>query len=92
MVCGTLREAARFRLPAIGSNVGELGELIESYGLGLVFEAESATSLGIALSEFSGSSQQERATMAGNCERFCDDFSSAAWAHNHMKVLVELCR
>jgi len=92
MVCGTLREAARFRLPAIGSNVGELGELIESYGLGLVFEAESATSLGIALSEFSGSSQQERATMAGNCERFCDDFSSAVWAHNYMKVLVELCR
>jgi len=92
MVCGTLREAARFRLPAIGSNVGEVGELIESYGLGLVFEAESATSLGIALSEFSGSSQQKRASMAANCERFCDDFSSAAWARNYMKVLVEFCR
>ncbi len=86
-----LWEAARFKLPAIGSDVGDLAELIERYGVGLVFEAESATSLRGMLCHFSSSGQKKRATMADNCERFCDDFSFAVWAQNCMKVLVELC-
>ncbi len=86
-----LWEAARFKLPAIGSDVGDLGELIERYRVGLVFEAESATSLRGMLCQFSSSGQKQRATMARNYERFCDDFSFAVWAQNCMKVLMELC-
>jgi len=86
-----LWEAARFKLPAIGSDVGDLGQLIERYGVGLVFEAESATSLRGMLSQFSSSSERKRATMASNCERFCEDFSFAVWAHDCIKVLMELC-
>jgi len=93
MITGSmLWEAARFKLPAIGSDGGDLGELIERYRVGLVFEAESASSLRDMLSKFSSSSQKKRATMASNCEHFCDDFSFAVWAHNCMKVLMELCR
>jgi len=92
IVSGMLWQAARFGLPAIASNGGDLGELVERYGIGLVFEAGSAASLGSALSQFSSSGQKKRATMAGNCERFCDDFSYAVWATNLMKVLAELSR
>ena len=89
MVSGMLWQAARFRLPAIASNGGDLAELVERYGTGLVFEAGNAASLASRLFQFSSSSQEKRAAMAGNCERFCDDFSYAVWADNCMKVLVE---
>lgn len=91
-VSSMLWQAARFGLPAIASDSGDLGKLVERYGIGLVFEAGNAASLASRLSEFSSFGREERATMAGNRERFCDDFSYAVWADNCMKVLVELCR
>lgn len=86
-----LLEAAKFKLLAIASDVGELGELIKRYKIGLVFKAEDATSLKGALSDFLSFSQSEREAMASNCEKLCDDFSLDIWAQKCVKTLMELC-
>ena len=84
-------EAARFKLPAVASDVGELGELIKGYKIGLVFKPEDANSLRGVLSDFLSSGQREREAMASNCEKFCDDFSLDNWSHKCMEVFMELC-
>ena len=86
-----LWEAAKFRLPAIASESGELGELTEQYGIGTIFKAEDASSLKKALSAFLGYSQRERETMASNCEKLCDDFSLDSWAQNCLEIFGQLC-
>lgn len=87
----TLWEAATFAVPAIGSDVGELGELVRRYEIGLLFEPENAASVANALSAFVGLAASERAAMAGNCERFCDDFSLDTWAYRSLAAIRELC-
>lgn len=87
-----LWEAARFQLPAIANDVGELGELVERYQIGLVFKAENATSLKKALSHFLTSSRSEKETMRNNCKKFCDAFSLNNWAQQYAKIFIELCR
>lgn len=84
------REAAKFRLPSITSDVGGLGQLAREYRTGLVFEAENAASLRGALSSFINSSQEERETMASNCQRFCNDFSLDTWASKCKEIIKEL--
>jgi len=86
-----LWEAAKFRSPTIASDVGELGELVKRYKVGLVFEAENATSLKRALSHFLSSSQSEKETMMSNYGKFGDEFSLDEWAQKHMKSFRELC-
>jgi len=86
-----LWETAKFSSPTIASDVGELGELVKRYKLGLVFEAENATSLKHALSRFLSSSQSEKETMRSNYEKFGDDFSLDEWAQKHVKSFRELC-
>jgi len=86
-----LWEAAKFRTPAIASNVGELGELVAKYRIGSVFDAEDAVSLKNALSYFFSSTRSERENMAKNCEKFSDDFSLDAWAQKCMGIFGELC-
>lgn len=86
-----LWEAARFKLPAIASDVGDLGELVRRYKIGLVFEAEDVASLRSALFDFLGSSHGQREAMVSNCEHFCDDFSTNTWAGRCIKIFTELC-
>jgi len=86
-----LWEAAKFRSPTIASDVGELGELVKKHKIGLVFEAEDATSLKHTLSHFLSSSQSEKETMRSNCEKFCDEFSLGAWAEKCIGIFKELC-
>lgn len=84
-------EAARFKLPAIASDNGELGELVKRYKIGLVFKAEDAASLKGAISNFLNSSQSEIETMRSNCEKFCDEFSPDEWVKNCVRIFRELC-
>jgi len=84
------REAAKFMLPSITSDVGGLGQLARKYGTGLVFEAENTASLRGALSSFINSSQVERETMANNCVNFCNDFSLDTWASKCKEIITEL--
>jgi glycosyltransferase involved in cell wall biosynthesis len=86
-----LWEAARFAVPAIASDVGELGEWVRRYDIGLVFEPEDGSSFANALSAFVSLSASDRQTMAGNCARFCDDFSLDTWAHRSLTAITELC-
>jgi len=87
-----LWQAAKFRLPTIASDVGELGELVKRYNVGLVFKAEYTTSLKEALSHFLISSQAGRELIRSNCEKFCNQFSLENWAHKCMGIFTELCR
>jgi len=84
------REAAKFRLPSITSDVGGLGELARRYRTGLVFEAENAVSLRGALYSFINSSQEQRETMASNCVNFCNDFPLDTWARRCKEIIQEL--
>ena len=86
-----LWEAAKFGSPAIASDVGELGELVKRYKLGLVFEAENAASLKDALSRFLSSSRSEKEAMASNYEKLGNEFSLDEWAQKHLKSFRELC-
>ncbi|HEY49182.1 MAG TPA: glycosyltransferase family 4 protein [Dehalococcoidia bacterium] len=86
-----LWEAAKYGVPAIASDVGELGELVERYKIGSVFQAEDAASLRDELSRFLGSSPSEREAMVSNCARFCDDFSLDSWAQKCLVIFKDLC-
>ena len=86
-----LWETAKFRSPTIASDAGELGELVKRYKVGLVFEAENATSLKDALSRFLSFSPSEKEAMVSNYEKFGNEFSLDEWAQKHVKSFRELC-
>lgn len=87
-----LWEAARFRVPAIASDSGELGELVNRYQTGLVFKAEDATSLKETLSHFLTLSQSQKETMRSNWENFGHEFSLDGWAQKCQDIFEGLCR
>ena len=87
-----LWEAAKFKLPAIASESGELGELVQRYQIGLVFRAEDATSLKTVLSKFLNSTQKEREDMGSNYNKFSDDFSVDTWVHGLVDIITDLNR
>ena len=86
-----LWQAAKFGLPVVATDIGELGELTKRYGAGLVFKAEDATSLTGAISDFMSSTRMEREAMARNCDKLCDDFSLDSWSRKCTSLLAELC-
>ena len=86
-----LFEAAKFKLPTIASDVGELGELVKKYQTGFVFTAEDTDSLKDALSRFLCLSQSEKEIMGRNCEKLCDDFSLETWGQRCMELIMDLC-
>ena len=87
-----LFEAAKFKLPTIASDAGELGELVKNYRTGLVFTAEDSDSLKDALCRFLCLSQSDKETMGRNCEKLCDDFSLETWGQRCMELLTDLCK
>lgn len=92
LVAGSmLWEAVRFKLPAISSDNGGLGELVRKYKIGLVFNAEDVDSLNHALLTFLDSSHSQRETMANSCEHFYDDFSYNKWSGRCIKIFTDLC-
>ena len=86
-----LLEAARYKLPVIASDVGNLGKLVRQYEVGSVFHAEDAATLGDALLDCMSYSQGKRETIASNCERLRDDFSLENWAQRCAEIFTELC-
>ena len=85
-----LLEAARFGLPVIASDVGELGELVRRYRTGLVFRAEDPESLREAFARFLSSTSDDRVNMGRNCGKLCDDFSLDSWANQCLSIFAEL--
>ncbi len=89
---GLLWETARFKLPVIASDTGELGELVKKYQLGLVFKAENTTSLREALFNFLSSSQDKMDSIRNNYQKFCHEFSINNWAKSSVEIFLQLCR
>ena len=85
-----LWEAARFSVPAIASDVGELGEAVKRYGVGLVFEAEDPRSFAGSLSRFMALGDDAREAMARNCEELCDEFPTDDWTRRLVGILEGL--
>ena len=86
-----LWEAARFGVPAIASDVGELGELVRRHGIGVVFEAEDARSFATSLSRFLALEDEAREAMRVNCRRFRDEYSTDDWGLTCLRILERLC-
>jgi glycosyltransferase involved in cell wall biosynthesis len=74
-----LWESASFRLPVVASDVGELGDLVKKYGVGLLFQAEDAGSLKNQLVNFLSLSEKERINLTCNYVKFIEDFSEESW-------------
>ena len=83
-------QAARFGLPTIASDAGELGELIKEYKTGELFIAEDVASLRRALCRFLLSKFSERAVMQSNCKKFCSKFSLDEWAKNCIEQMWKM--
>jgi len=87
---GVLSTAAQFSLPVIASDVGEIGEAVKNYGLGLTFEAEDAQSLREAILSFLNLTQEQKQEMKRNLLRFALDHSWQAIAVRHVEVYRSL--
>ena len=83
-------QAARFGLPTIASDIGELGELIKEYKTGELFIAEDVDSLKRALCRFLLSNPSERMVMRDNCKKFCNKFSLDEWAKNCIEQMRKM--
>ena len=83
-------QAARFGLPTIASDIGELGELIKEYKTGELFIAEDVDSLKRAICRFLLSNSTERLIMKDNCKKFCSRFSLDEWAKNCIEQMRKM--
>jgi glycosyltransferase involved in cell wall biosynthesis len=86
-----LFEAARFRVPVIASDNGELGETVRKYNLGLVFKAQDPSSLKESLIRFCNLGYDEKKVFRENCEKFSRYFSIANWVQKHTEIFQSLC-
>jgi len=85
-----LWEAARYRVPVIASDAGELGDYVKTYNLGLLYKPEDVESLKDALRVFIGLNQAEKQIFENNCERFCAEFSIEKWTQEFVEVVREI--
>lgn len=81
-----LWEACRFGIPVIASDNGQLGDLVETYNVGLLFEAEEFASLRKAMAHFVKLKPKQIDLFRRKCKRFANEFSLDKWAH----VCVEI--
>ncbi len=87
---GVLATTAQFSLPVIAADVGEIGEAVKNYGLGLTFEAENAHSLREAILSFLNLKEEQKQEMKRNLLRFAQDHSWQAVALRHIEVYQSL--
>lgn len=87
---GVLSDAAHFILPVIAADVGEIGELVTYYGLGLTFEAEDPQSLRRALLSFLNLKGDEGQETKRNLARFALAHSWQESAQRHMELYQSL--
>jgi len=81
-----LWEAAKYRLPVISSDANTLGQDVERYKLGLLFEAENPQALGEAIIKYRGLPSKEIGQFKIGAQSFTEDFSSEKWANRYIEV------
>jgi glycosyltransferase involved in cell wall biosynthesis len=89
-VPSNLWEAARFGVPVIAGDNGELGKLVQRYRVGILYKSEDSESLKDAIVRFLDLSQEQRAALGRNWATFCADFSLGNWARSFLATAGSL--
>jgi glycosyltransferase involved in cell wall biosynthesis len=87
---GVLATTAQFSMPVIAADVGEVGEAVKNYGLGLTFEADNAQSLREAILSFLNLKEEQKQDMKRNLLRFAQDHSWQLAARRHIELYQSL--
>jgi glycosyltransferase involved in cell wall biosynthesis len=85
-----LWQACRFGTPVIASDNGQLKDLVEEFGTGLVFRAEDADSLREAILRFIKLKPAGIKTIQDNCHKFTREFSLKNWAQKCIEIYNQL--
>ena len=70
-----INEACQFSLPVIASDMGQLGDYVTNYNLGLLFLPDNPGSLRQAITSFLHLGEDEKQAMKANFHRFASDLS-----------------
>jgi len=85
-----INDAARFSIPVIASAVGQVGEFVRTYRLGVTFAPEDPRSLREAVLEFLSMSEREREAMGHNSALFREAYPWDRNARDHLGVYNRL--
>jgi glycosyltransferase involved in cell wall biosynthesis len=85
-----LWDACKFGAMVIASDGGQIGELVKSFQVGLVFETENPVSLRNAIVHFFNLRQEDINIYKENCKEFCASFSMESWSENYKVMLDNL--
>jgi glycosyltransferase involved in cell wall biosynthesis len=81
-----INDAAKYSAPVIASGVGQLGEFVERYGLGLTFVPECHDSLCRAILSFQRLTADEKKRMRANFRAYAADYPWTENANKHLNV------
>jgi len=81
-----LWEACRFGTPVIASDNGQLGELVETYNVGLLFKAQDSDSLREAIKHFINLKPERVELYKRSCRKFANEFSIGKWAQRCVEI------
>jgi glycosyltransferase involved in cell wall biosynthesis len=71
-ISGVLSDAAPFGLPVIAADVGEIGQMVRNFNIGLTFKVGNDRSLQQAVRRFFNMSDEELLTLKRNLARFAE--------------------
>ena len=86
-----LWEATKYGLSVISSDANTLGEDVSKYDLGLLYEAENAESMKLAITTFMKTTDMLKKRYKLNSKRFMDDYSPEKWTDRCNAIYFELC-
>ncbi len=89
---GVLSTAAQYNLPVISTDIGDIGETIKKYKLGLTFEAENPLSLREAILSFLNLNEEEKQEMKRNLSYFAQTHSWQEAAQRHVELYQGLIK
>ena len=81
-----INEACQFQLPVIASDVGQLGEYVKNYNLGLSFVPQDPDSLRQTITSFLKLTEEERQAIRANFHRFTSDLPWSEVANRYMNL------
>jgi glycosyltransferase involved in cell wall biosynthesis len=87
---GVLSHACQFLLPVIASDVGQVGEFVKTYKLGLTFVPENPDSLREVMVSFLNLSKKERVRLRKNLKTFATIFSWREIAKRYGQIYKSL--
>ena len=89
---GVLSNAAQYNLPVIAADVGDIGEAVKRYKLGLTFEPENPKSLQEAILSFLNLNEEEKREIKRNLSYFAQTRSWQEVAQRHIEVYQGLIK